>query len=402
MNENKDRPAILGGRAIRPQGPPDWPQHLPEVAERIQEALRDGSWGKYHGPHVAELAGLLAADHDCEHVVLCASGTAAIELALRGVGVGDGDEVLLSAYDFKANFQDVLVLGAMPVLVDVSSGTWLLDPASLEAAVGPRTRAIVVSHLHGAIANLPRVVELARARGLAVIEDAAQMPGARVYGRMAGMWGDAGVLSFGGSKLVSAGRGGAVLTARADVAQRIKLFTQRGNDAYPLSELQAAAVIPQWKRLAVANERRARSANLLIKELRPFAGLQPPADGMADSLPAYYKLGFLYDAREFAGLPRDGFAAALRAEGIAFDPGFRALHKTHSSRRFRAVGDLPHATRADEAVLTLHHPVLSEADADVQEIVAAVEKVSRHAEEIGAQFAASAISLSPQVGDSRT
>src|SRR5215510_2424867 len=110
-----ESPAILGGRRIRPEGPPDWPPPDPAVAARVKQALDDGAWGKYHGPHIAELTHLLAAYYQIAHAIPCASGTAAVELALRGLAVGSGHEVILAAYDFKGNFQDVLAVGAMPV-----------------------------------------------------------------------------------------------------------------------------------------------------------------------------------------------------------------------------------------------------------------------------------------------
>jgi dTDP-4-amino-4,6-dideoxygalactose transaminase len=378
-----ERPAILGGTAIRPKGPPDWPPPDAAVAARVNRALEDGSWGKYHGPHIAELRDLLAEYHQVAHALPCASGTAAVELALRGLTVGPGDEVILAAYDFKGNFQDVLAVGAVPVLVDVRADNWILDPARVFAAIGPKTRAIVVSHLHGGAADMPAITEIARAQKLAVIEDAAQMPGARIHGRTAGTWGDAGILSFGGSKLVSAGRGGAVLTSRADVAQRIKLYNQRGNEAYPMSELQAAAIIPQWERLDAANAARTTAVAWLAGRLERIDGLKLFSNPPSDSKPGYYKLGLQYDPAAFAGLSRDQFASAVRAEGIALDPGFRGLHKTHSSQRFRKAGDLTHATRADEGVLTLHHPILQGTESDLTQIVSAIERVSRHAEAIG-------------------
>src|SRR5262245_14748666 len=268
-----ESPAILGGTAIRPEGPPDWPPPDPAVVARVTRALDDGSWGKYHGPHIAELTQLLAAYHQVAHAIPCASGTAAVELALRGLAVGPGDEVLLAAYDFKGNFQDVLAVGAVPVLVDVRPKNWIIDPSRIPEAIGPKTKAMIVSHLHGGVADMPEIMRIAEAHEVAVIEDAAQMPAARIHGRIAGTWGDAGILSFGGSKLVSAGRGGALLTRRADVAQRIRLYTQRGNDAYPLSELQAAAVIPQWARLNAWNARRAAAAAWLAARLSPLPGL---------------------------------------------------------------------------------------------------------------------------------
>src|SRR4029077_5491179 len=114
-----DLPAILGGTPIRPQGPPDWPGHDLEVAAAVSAALADGSWGKYDGPHVAALEADLARYHSVSHALTCASGTLAVEIALRALQVGPGDEVILAAYDYEANFLCVHALGATPVLVDV-------------------------------------------------------------------------------------------------------------------------------------------------------------------------------------------------------------------------------------------------------------------------------------------
>ena len=379
-----DRPAILGGRPLRPAGPPDWPGTDIEVSESIQRALREGTWGKYHGPSLPALTALLAETHDVAHVFPCSSGTAAVELALRGAAIGPGDEVILSAYDFKANFTDILAVGGAPVLVEVLPGNWNLDPSEVAAAIGPRTRAILVSHLHGGVVEMPAVLEIARRHRLTVIEDAAQAPAALVHGRVAGTWGDVGVVSFGGSKLITAGRGGAVFTSRDDIAQRIRLATQRGNEAYPLSELQAAAIIPQWRRLGRDNARRAAAVARLCDQLATFPGLRPFINAPSDSIPGYYKLGLQYDPAAFAGLSRNGFAAAVRAEGVALDPGFRALHKTHSSKRFRAAGPLTEASRADVGVLVLHHPVLLAEDDDVDQVAQAIDRVSRFANEIAA------------------
>jgi len=386
MCPQSDIPAILGGTPVRPGGPPDWPGPHPEVAAAVAASLADGTWGKYHGPHVPRLIERLAADHAVPHVVLCASGTTAIELALRGLAIGPGDEVILAAYDFRSSFQNVLALGATPVLVDLLPDNNQLDSGQIAAAAGPQTKAVIASHLHGGVVDMPQVVDVARAHKLAVIEDAAQMPGARIHGRMAGTWGDIGILSFGGSKLVSAGRGGALVTARDDVAQRVKLYFQRGTDAaYPLSELQAAAVLPQWARLAEANSRRTRAVGCLAQQLAPIAGLKPFANPPSDSQPGYYKVGFQYAPAAFAGLSRDRFAEAVRAEGIALDAGFRALHTTHASRRFRAVGPLDQAARAAECIVTLFHPVLLEDDDALGQVVAAIEKVRTHAAAIAAR-----------------
>src|SRR4051794_16448877 len=216
-----DQPALLGGTPVRPQGPPDWPLTDEPVRQAVESALRDGSWGKYHGGHVGILEEKLAALFGVRHALTCGSGTYAVELALRALQVGPGDEVALAAYDYPGNFLTVHALGARPVLVDVDPGNWNLAVDRLAEVAAP-PRALVVSHLHGGLVPMRAVMAWAAAHGVGVVEDAAQQPGAVVQGRQAGTWGDVGVLSFGGSKLLSAGRGGALLTSKADVYQRAR------------------------------------------------------------------------------------------------------------------------------------------------------------------------------------
>jgi len=376
---SENLPALLGGTPVRPEGPPEWPFDDPAVAEALQRALADRTWGKYHGPHCEQLAAALAEYHTCQHVQLCASGTVAVELALRGLKIGDLDEVILAAYDFKGNYQDVLAVGAKPVLVDIATDNWNFDPERIESALSAATKAIIVSHLHGGVVPMPRLMDVARANDVAVIEDACQMPGANVFGRKAGMWGDVGVLSFGGSKLLTAGRGGAILTNNEQIVQRARLYSQRGNEAYPLSELQAAVLIPQLEQLDKLNQRRAENVARLLGLLSSEKGLQPFKNKPSDSQPGYYKLGFQYDPAHFHGLSRDDFSAAMRAEGIAFDAGFRALDRIHSARRYRKTDSLSNAHAADERSLILHHPVLLGEANDVKQIVEALDKTHQYA-----------------------
>ena len=374
-----DLPAILGGPPVRPQRPPPWPIVDNATRDVLARLAADGSWGRYHGPHCTALIDALRRQLSCEHVLLCSSGTAAVELALRGAGVKADDEVILAAYDFKANFTNVLTLGAKPVLVDVRADDWQLDVAQVEAALSPQTRAVIASHLHGGLVDMRRLRELADRHGVAIIEDACQSPGAVVAGRAAGTWGDVGVYSFGGSKLLTAGRGGAVFTSRDDVAQRIRLYTQRGNEAYPLSEMQAAVLLPQWEALNERNLRRSRNVAILSTGLEQTGLTRPQSPADNDTTPVYYKLPLRYDPAAFDNVPRDRFAEAVRAEGIAIDPGFRALHLTHTRSRFRSIGELPVATEVDATVLTLHHPVLLGNETDIAQVSEAIDKIRRHA-----------------------
>lgn len=407
MSEDLGTPAILGGDPVQPNGPPVWPFDWPEVCAAAEQAIADGSWGRYHGPHCEALRNRLSELHaspshfvaddghpvasgtllsqredestDLPDIVLCCSGTAAVELALRGAQVEPGDEVILAAYDFRANFQNVLTVGATPVLVDLDPQSWQLDLAQVEAALSDRTKAIIASHLHGASVDLPRLMALAESRQLTVIEDVCQATGAIVNGRRAGTQGHAGVLSFGGSKLLTAGRGGAVIASSPELAQRIRLYVERGNSAYPLSELQAALLLPQVKQLDVRNRQRLDNVRLLLNLLSDLPGLTPifalPDPDSLD-VPAFYKVGFRYTPAEFHNLSRDCFAAAVRAEGVALDPGFRSFPQTHSRRRYRAVSDLPIAAQADANIVILHHPVLLGSQLDIQTVSQAIHRVA--------------------------
>jgi dTDP-4-amino-4,6-dideoxygalactose transaminase len=263
--------------------------------------------------------------------------------------------------------------------VDVSPTSACLDPAGLETAITPATRAILVSHLHGGIASMSVVMEVARRHGLTVVEDAAQATGATVEGRPAGTWGDVGVLSFGGSKLLTAGRGGAILTRNPDIFQRARLALGRGVQQWAaLSDLQAAVLVPQLRKLPEMTARRHDRVRQLLDAIPGIPGLRPFGPEPLESRPAYYKLGFFLDEDAF-GLSRGLFVKALRAEGIAFDPGFRALHVGRAPARYRATGSLTHAETTGRTVVGLHHPVLSLGPADIDQVAAAIRKTYRNA-----------------------
>jgi perosamine synthetase len=382
MSVDHPLPAILVGPAVRPQGPPPWPVTDAAITAVLERCAATGDWGRYDGDHCRRLRARLVELHAAEHVLLCSSGTVAVELALRGLNIGSGDEVILAGYDFRGNFLNVLTVGASPVLVDIDPQSGQLDPARVAEAITSRTRAIIASHLHGGVVDMAALRSVADEHGLAIIEDACQTPGAPLGTRRAGMHGDVGVISFGGSKLLSAGRGGAILTNRSDFAARIRRYGFRGNEAYPLSELQAVVLLPQLDQLdARRAERRSRAAELFAG-LADCPVLTSPERPSPPLEPDYYKVAFRYHTGACGGLPRDVFAAAMQAEGIAVFPGFRGLHRLHARSRFRQAGDLPESTRADSEWLVLHHPVLLSGTEAIGEIIAAVHKVQQHADRL--------------------
>ncbi|HVJ83186.1 MAG TPA: aminotransferase class V-fold PLP-dependent enzyme, partial [Planctomycetia bacterium] len=319
-------------------------------------------------------------------VELCASGTAAVELSLAALKVGPGTEVILAAYDFRGNMANVLARGATPVLVDVDPVTGQMDATKVNAALTNKTAAVTVSHLHGGMADVAAVKEAIGASGAKLIEDICQMPGAQWNGEIAGTNADVVVWSFGGSKLLTAGRGGAVLLKDAAAAERLRVHSFRGNDAYPLSELQAAALEPQVATLEQDHRQRADSAKKLFAAAEQVAWLTPFVAGAAAD-PGYFKLGFWFDGAGAAGLTRGQLTAALQAEGFPAFAGFRSLHRSFARSRFQAAGELSQATRLHERCVVLHHTVLYGDEGRAEKLAAALAKIEAHAVRIAAEVA---------------
>ncbi|HYB69878.1 MAG TPA: DegT/DnrJ/EryC1/StrS family aminotransferase, partial [Candidatus Bathyarchaeia archaeon] len=181
------------------------------------------------GPEGQALERELASLCGARHGVGTGSGTDALLLALKAVGVSPGDEVITSAFSFVASGTTIVMAGATPVFVDVDPATFNAGPAGIAAAITPRTRAILPVHLYGHMAEMDAIVELARAQGIAVVGDAAQAVGASYAGRPVAEWGDVSILSFYPTKnLGGCGDGGMVLTSRDDVAERVRLLRDHG------------------------------------------------------------------------------------------------------------------------------------------------------------------------------
>jgi dTDP-4-amino-4,6-dideoxygalactose transaminase len=223
------------------------------------------------GPEGAALEAELAGRCGVRHGVGVGSGTDALRLALAAVGVGPGDEVVTPAFSFVASASTIVMAGATPVFVDVDPATLALDPAALERALSPRTRAIVAVHLYGHPAPIDRIVAIARARGIAVVEDAAQAIGARWDGRPVGGWGDVACLSFYPTKNLGAcGDGGMLVTGRDDIAAHARRLRHHGDAGRyehvelgycsRLDEVQAAMLRVKLERLDGWTDARRRLA----------------------------------------------------------------------------------------------------------------------------------------------
>jgi len=367
--------AVLGDPPAFPHWPPRWPQTTEAIRRAIEAALHDNTWGTYNGVHTEQLEAALRAFYNVPYVMLVGSGTFGIELALRAIGVGAGDEVVLAAYDYPGNFLSVLAVGAHPVLVDVRPDDGQLDVDRLATAVSNRTKAVIASHLHGGLVAMRSLVARAHQAGLAVVEDAAQAPGAEVEGRRAGTWGDLGVISFGGSKLLSAGRGGAILCRDRHLYQRLRLLALRANNQLcPLSQLQAIVLVPQVRELEKHELCRHEAVQFLAERLAPLAVFKV-LHSAVQGRPGYYKVGLLLDLDRLRPLDRPRLVRALRSEGIPIDVGFRALHVGRSPRRYRAAGSLHCASALHERLVVLHHTVLLEGTAALERMADVMAQV---------------------------
>jgi dTDP-4-amino-4,6-dideoxygalactose transaminase len=261
----------------------------PEIDAAIRNVIETTAF--VGGPAVRELEAAFAAFCEVPHVVSCANGTDAIHVALHALGIGRGDEVITVPNTFIATVEAITMTGATPVFVDVRADG-LLDPAQLGAAITPRTKAVMPVHLYGHAADIDAIAAIAKPRGIAGIEDAAQAHGARYRGRRVGGLGDVGTFSFyPGKNLGAYGDGGAMAFRDRDLAERCAKLRDHGRtDKYlhempgfnsRLDTVQAAVLLVKLARLDGWNAARRRIANAYRERLADTPGLvlpQPPAD----------------------------------------------------------------------------------------------------------------------------
>jgi len=305
-----------------------------------------------------------------DHAVGVGNGTDALALALRAVGVRPGDEVITSPLSAAFTALAISQIGATPVFVDIDPARYTMDPARIEAAVTPRTRAVVPVHLYGQPADMDAILAVARPRGLAVVEDAAQAHGARYRGHRAGALADAAAFSFYPSKNLGAfGDGGMVTTDEPAIASRVRLLRNGGQSARyrheimgvnsRLDELQAAILGVRLRHLDADNARRRAIAARYTAALAGVPGVASPAVA-PEVEPAFH----LYVVRA-----ADRAATAARLDAAGIETAVHYPTPIHRQPAYAHLGDsgdpprLPEAERAAAEVLSLPiYPELSDAE----------------------------------------
>jgi dTDP-4-amino-4,6-dideoxygalactose transaminase len=346
----------------------------PEIDAAVGRVLASGWY--ILGREVQAFEEAFASYLGVEHAVGVGNGTDAIALGLRALGVGPGDEVVTSPLSAAFSALAISQIGALPVFADIEARRMTLDPRALEAAITPRTKAVMPVHLYGQPADLDGILEVARRHDLRVLEDCAQAHGARYRGRRVGGWGDAAAFSFYPSKNLGAfGDGGAITTADPEVAERLRQLRNGGQSTRyvhrlvgvnsRLDEMQAAILGVRLAHLDRDNARRRAIAACYDAALAGSQRLTSPW-----TAPEVEPVHHLYVIRT---TDRAGLQARLATAGIASDVHYpTAIHRQPAyAVRFRA-GQFPEAERAADEVLSL--PMVPElTDEEVERVAAALE-----------------------------
>jgi dTDP-4-amino-4,6-dideoxygalactose transaminase len=322
--------SINGGTPVRTAAYPAWPSGDEREIEAVTDVIRSGDWGGFPEPgrYATVFEDAFSTYQGGRHGILMANGTITMEVALKALGIGWGDEVIIPALTFAATAYAPIAAGALPVIVDVTPDTWCIDPDLVEAAITPRTRAIMPVHLGHQMADMDRIGAIAEAHDLAVVEDCAHAHGQRWRGRGAGCIGDFGSFSHQSSKILTAGEGGTLLTNDEGLARRAHSIIDcgRAKDAgekeftfganYRLGELQAALLAVGMERFPAQLEERAASGKRFEALVSQVPGVRVmPADRRITRW-SFYNYVLAIDPEMFAGRPNEVVCTALEAEGI--------------------------------------------------------------------------------------
>ena len=404
--------ALLGGSPIRSKPFPAWPIFGKPEETRLLKTLRSGKWGRLQGSEVDTFESRFAQMHGCKHGIAVVNGTVSLRISLMAAGIQADDEVIVPPYTFLSTASAVVESNAIPVFADIDLETFNLDPSAVEAAITPRTRAIIAVHFAGQPAKMDRLLAIAEKHNLTLIEDAAHAHGASYKNRPAGSLGHLSSFSFQSSKNLTCGEGGIILTNNDALAASCRSIHNCGripegiwyehhviSGNYRLGEFQAAVLNAQLQRLPKQTETRNRNGLALADRLSQIPGLHPQKRDADCTRHSYHLFMLRVDSQTF-GAPRLALVQALRAEGIPCSPGYGfSLHRQPLFQK-KAFGPyLPKSAKrlhynrthcpnsdricADQS-LWLEHAMFLGSQRDISDIAKAFEKIHSHREALSA------------------
>ena len=408
--------ALFGGVPVLPCPLPVYNTLGEEEAEAVADVVRSGclsgfygSWGEQFGggPMVRRFEAAWAERFGVAHAVSVNSATSGLYAAMGAIGIQSGDEVIVPPYTMSATALAPLIYGGIPVFADVELETFCIDVQAVEAAITPRTRAIIAVNLFGHPAKLAELRALADKRGLFLIEDNAQAPLAMENGRLAGTIGHIGVFSLNYHKHIHAGEGGVCVTNDTGLALKLQLIRNHGENVvepigladitnmigfnYRMTELSAAVGLAQLGKIDRHVAAREHLACRLIAGLSDLPGLTVPAT-RSNCRHVFYALGFRYDA-EIVGVSREHFSNALTAEGFPNFLGYvRPLYLLPIFQQRVAFGSYPFSLSSvtyppglcpvaehlySESLLGFENCATAPSEMQIDLLIAAIRKVHR-------------------------
>jgi dTDP-4-amino-4,6-dideoxygalactose transaminase len=400
--------ALKGGTPVRSEPYSSWPQTNDLDEQNILKSLRNHRWCTFDGEFIPKFEKAWAEKLGVGGCVMTPCGTHALHMALELLGIGPGDEVLVSPYTYIATIDAILLCYALPVFVDSDIKTFQMDPDDIERRITAHTRAILPVHIFGAPANMDKILAIANKHDLPVIEDACQGHMAEWRGKKLGTLGSVGCFSFQESKNLPGGEAGALVSNNPDLINRAYTFRDFGHDPktgryairgtkYRISDFAAAVLMAQLTRLDATCAVREKHAAYLREELKKIPGVYPQENYPESTRQNYYCFGLRYDPAHFNGLSRAKLIAALNAEGIPVSAGYPPLNKepfieanltsrgfqtAFSKERLDEYRKRSHCPHNDELCATskyLEQQVLIGSKADVDNVVEAFDKVQRNA-----------------------
>ena len=403
--------ALLSGAKAKTKSFPVWPYHDHKEEQALKEVLESRIWWRTPGTKTLEFERAFAKFHGARHGVAVTNGTAALEVTMAALGITSGDEVIVPNFTFVATASSVLFANALPVLVDVDPETYCIDCDLAEAAITPRTKAVIAVHMGGHPADLDRLTKICRRRKIALIEDSSHAHATEWRGQRIGTFGVAGTFSFQSSKLMTAGEGGIIISNSDKFEVQARSVHDCGRmpgkwfyshfiygSNYRLSEWQGAVLQAQLGRLDEQTRRRHENSRLLDHLLGGIPGITPQKLDERCTRNGQYAYIFHMNKKEFAGVSTERFIEAMNAEGIPNQASYPPLHQLEMFRngkyRSRLSGKqaaqkhgflkqkFPVTQKAAWETVWIPQPALIGDEQDMHEIAAAVSKIQKNAKEL--------------------